>query len=272
MLLQQSSCRPVAFPERSRCGTGTMTFERLSLIVVAAGIILAGVLWLILFRPPDGLNRPDPASLSGAAWLELDRAIDAVDPADKEADSLARVCLLYYRYGLPSAAAACYGKAATWEPGSTQWIFHEGAAHQEAGELGQAVAAFERVLEMDPLHHGALLRLGYLLLEDEHDRSVELFRRAVAIEPEDPRGHYGLGVAMRVGGDHDEALRYFQRAVELAPHHAQAHYAIAMILAGGGQVEAARDHLVLHAGGRMHPLTDETLRNTIAYQERIESR
>ena len=56
-----------------------------------------------------------------------------------------------------------------------------------------------------------------------------LFRRALAIRPEDPTALYLLGLARFEAGDAEAAAQLLERVVALRPEHAQARLALAVL-------------------------------------------
>ena len=51
---------------------------------------------------------------------------------------------------------------------------------------------------------------------------MENFRRALELEPEEPRAHYNMGVALAASGDMSEALRHLREAVRIQPTYVDA--------------------------------------------------
>jgi len=84
---------------------------------------------------------------------------------------------------------------------------------------GNATAArdfYETTLRIDTTHKGALNNLGVLALnENEPARAVDFFRRALSLEPRNPKTHYLLAKALDLAGDRDRARIEAARAVEL---------------------------------------------------------
>jgi tetratricopeptide (TPR) repeat protein len=53
--------------------------------------------------------------------------------------------------------------------------------------------------------------------EEDPNRAIEHYRRSLALEPDDARVHYNLGIALQRAERLEEALRSYERAFELAP-------------------------------------------------------
>ncbi|MEJ7618098.1 MAG: tetratricopeptide repeat protein [Pyrinomonadaceae bacterium] len=70
--------------------------------------------------------------------------------------------------------------------------------------------------------------------------SERLFRRYVALKPEDASGHYGLGHALASLQNNAEAKQHFARSLELQPVQTEAPYQLGLLAYAENEVEAAR--------------------------------
>lgn len=61
-------------------------------------------------------------------------------------------------------------------------------------------------------------------MQGHHDRAVDCFRKALAMQPNDAGLHAGLGIALFETGDMDGAIAALRRACELAPNVATGWY------------------------------------------------
>ena len=94
--------------------------------------------------------------------------------------------------------------------------------HQH-GQLDQAAAAYRSVLERAPGQFDALHMLGVLEAQrGNSDTAVDLIRRAIAIDPNNPAAHNNCGNVLRDLKRPDEALASFERALALKPDYAPA--------------------------------------------------
>ena len=73
--------------------------------------------------------------------------------------------------------------------------------------------------------------------------SLTLRRHIVAIAPDAPAAHLGLGTFLEQRAAHAEALRHFRRAVELDPGRADAQLDLGLALERQGRLTEALDHL-----------------------------
>ena len=82
----------------------------------------------------------------------------------------------------------------------------------------------EAVLPNDPIqlinYGGELLKLG------EFSKAVQLYNKALTINPEDEEGHFGLAVAYSRMGRTNEAVKHYEDALKIFPdlHTAARHW------------------------------------------------
>jgi tetratricopeptide (TPR) repeat protein len=97
------------------------------------------------------------------------------------------------------------------------------AAQSRRGDYDAALAAAERLFELNPRRGRIAFTAGTLVLEHQRERiadAVRYLERAVEIRPDDADAHANLGVAYYESGDPARAIASFERAVALAPDRA----------------------------------------------------
>lgn len=109
-------------------------------------------------------------------------------------------------------------------------LFSRGVALEEdPHNHAQAVAAYQRVLELDPQHAAAHINLGTLYYNRQDYRSAEEhYRRALEIDPRYSLAHFDLGNVLDETGRVAEAIQTYLTAIQLAPSYADAHYNLAL--------------------------------------------
>ena len=91
------------------------------------------------------------------------------------------------------------------------------------GLFGQARAAYQLVLELDPDQFIALHMLGSLESDAKNYQQAEIMlSRAVAVDPQSADAHMSRGIALNKLRRHDEARESYRRALALRPNYALA--------------------------------------------------
>jgi spermidine synthase len=114
----------------------------------------------------------------------------------------------------------------TWMVRKKTWaIRDQGFAAIAQGDHGTARVRFEHVYANDPQDRYAVFflkeiywRYGVELSRRQRwQEAVALYKRAVLLEPDDPRGHFYLGVALYNAGQTHEAVTAIGQALTLQP-------------------------------------------------------
>ena len=109
------------------------------------------------------------------------------------------------------------------------------------GRLGEARAAVQRALELDPLLLISVVNLGRVdYYAGRYDQAIEQYRRAIELDANFARAHLRLGMAYVQRGRHAEALAEYEKAREIAGETAQVDAHIAHALAVSGKKSEAR--------------------------------
>jgi len=135
-------------------------------------------------------------------------------------------------------------------PGSAYAWYNLGLAHRLGGRYDQAVEAFRRATEVDPLARDAWVNLIIMLLErDRIDEARQTVRRM-----------RDTGDTAIVNASAQLFLRTEKRAVEIDPSNAEAWRKLTLGLLEMGQYDKARDtvaQLRAVAGGGLRALADD---------------
>ena len=93
----------------------------------------------------------------------------------------------------------------------------------------QAIAVYQKVLEIDPQHAAAHINLGTLHYNRQDYLSAEEhYRRALEIDARYALAHFDLGNVLDETGRVSEAIQTYLTAIQLAPTYADAHYNLAL--------------------------------------------
>src|SRR3974390_2061627 len=87
------------------------------------------------------------------------------------------------------------------------------ALHQQ-GRLDEAAADYRRALQLQPQNVMALNLVGAIALQKTDRRSaIELFGRALALEPGNPTLHVSRGTAYSMLEQHEAAIACYEKAI-----------------------------------------------------------
>jgi tetratricopeptide (TPR) repeat protein len=80
-----------------------------------------------------------------------------------------------------------------------------------------------------------------LALQQGGDNAAALaeWKKALALDPNDPRANNGIAVSLSVAGDSDQAITYLQKATKLSPDFFEAYYNLGLELAKKNRVNEA---------------------------------
>lgn len=109
-------------------------------------------------------------------------------------------------------------------------LFARGIALEEdPNNQLQAIATYQRVLEVDPEHAAANINLGTLHYNrQDYSLAEKHYRRAIEIDPRYALAYFDLGNVLDETGRVAEAIQTYNAALQLAPTYADAHYNLAL--------------------------------------------
>jgi len=109
-------------------------------------------------------------------------------------------------------------------------LFARGIALEEdPNNQLQAIATYEKVLELDPNHAAAHINLGTLYYNrQEYALAEEHYRRAIVVDARYALAYFDLGNVLDETGRVAEAIQTYNTALQLAPTYADAHYNLAL--------------------------------------------
>jgi DNA-binding helix-hairpin-helix protein with protein kinase domain/Tfp pilus assembly protein PilF len=136
-------------------------------------------------------------------------------------------------------------------------LYHQGVKLSREGKFKEAVEVFERAVELDPRLNGAYEELGYALYRlGRYEESINASRQAVILT-QDFGPYYNLGLAYVAQKQWDSAKTALQYAVtycdkdEWAESYSQAYYYLGLSLTRLGEAEATIE--ALENGLRVYP-------------------
>lgn len=137
-------------------------------------------------------------------------------------------------------AIAKYEELLVQQPSFYQTHEFIGVAYREMGEYDAALAEFEKVLEHDARHAGALISAGDVLVAQQRlDEAVEYFEKAVA-QTTDAVVPFNVAEIYFNQGNAAKAVEYYTIATEYKPEWADAYLKMAYAYLNTGDMEGAK--------------------------------
>jgi tetratricopeptide (TPR) repeat protein len=99
-------------------------------------------------------------------------------------------------------------------------LFNQGKERYYAGDLGGAITAFEKALEIDPKYHDAWNGLGKVLRDlGRYSEAIAAYEKALEIDPKSHIVWNGLGATLNDLGRNTEAIAAYEQALEIDPKY-----------------------------------------------------
>ena len=109
------------------------------------------------------------------------------------------------------------------------WFARGIALEEDPATQSEAIAAYHKVLEIDPSHAAAHINLGTLYYNrQEFGLSERHYRQAIETDPRYALAYFDLGNVLDETGRVKEAIQTYKTALQLAPTYADVHYNIAL--------------------------------------------
>lgn len=180
-------------------------------------------------------------------WLrttELDKAqsilLSILERWPGQGDALHFLGVIDHRRGHSDAALGLIRQAIDAMPGEPAPWNNLGNVLVELQRFDEAVAAYERCLEVAPGYTDALSNLSTIHRKRGlHAQSEALCRQVVALQPELAQGWYNLSLTLLEQGQVEEGLQANSRAAVLWPRHLQARNAVPRALVHLGRLQEA---------------------------------
>jgi tetratricopeptide (TPR) repeat protein len=138
--------------------------------------------------------------------------------------------------GLVRPLAPPIEQAETWFERASEW-------DSDPAQWEDAVAAYRRVVAIDPTYAAAWNNLGLLLHRmGRYDEARGAYTAALEQDKQCCEAVYNLGSLAEDRADLDEAVRCYRHALELSPDYADAHFNLAGALARAGRADEAVGH------------------------------
>ena len=159
------------------------------------------------------------------------------------ADDLLSRAIKLHKTGDVGGAIRCYEKFLQNNPQHPGALNLLGLAYFQSGKPDQAVPKLQAALALRPDLPGANYNLGTVLQQLERYReAVPQFERALALNPRDAEAYNNLASVLNALGRKPEAVANFEKAIALRPDYAPAHFNLAKLLLAEQENEKAAAH------------------------------
>jgi protein O-GlcNAc transferase len=123
---------------------------------------------------------------------------------------------------------------------SAEIHFKTGNELKDAGKFDEAIASYQKALEIEPDSVEALNRLGEVyFVRGRLAEALAVCQQALKIQPDFAVGYKTLGNVLQGQGKIDAAIRAYSKAVEIKPEFAEAHSNLGSMFYKQGRLESA---------------------------------
>jgi len=122
----------------------------------------------------------------------------------------------------------------------TQDYFNKGGALGDLGRHDEALEMFDKAIEINPQFDKAYYNKGLALGNlGRCEEAIEMFDKTIEINPQDAKAYYNKGVILGKLGRHEEAIEMFDNAIEIDPQNVSAYLNKGSALGDLGRQEEA---------------------------------
>ena len=192
-------------------------------LVIAALSISVVLTSAYVQTKPDAREEAYRANNIGVALLEQFKHKEAADAFRRALQlepglALARINLGIALFNMPDLPAAQkeLQAASVAAPSAPQPLYLLGLAAKTQNKPEEAIAAFQKVLRIDPNDVGANVNLGQLYAQQrKYPEAIAVLRLAVAAEPYNATALYNLGTSLMRSGQREEGTKVIGQFQEL---------------------------------------------------------
>jgi tetratricopeptide (TPR) repeat protein len=117
------------------------------------------------------------------------------------------------------------------------------ALEEDPTTYAEAIAAYQKVIELDAMYAPAHINLGTLYYNKSDYKQAEFhYRQAIACDSRYALAYFDLGNVLDETGRIEEAIQTYKTALSLAPTYADAHYNLALAYEKTHQPRKALQH------------------------------
>ncbi len=143
-----------------------------------------------------------------------------------------------------AAAVAAFEKVLEIDPEQAVALYNLGVAHENLGQMDEAVTFYKKAVELQTSSVEPYLALATIHTANQQwPEALAMLREADKLQPDDVATLFDIGAVAMNAGDVPAAERAFQRVIELDDSHALGHYQLGMAYVNQGKSEEAVAHL-----------------------------
>jgi tetratricopeptide (TPR) repeat protein len=154
--------------------------------------------------------------------------------------------------GRTSEALASYDRALQLRPDHAMAYYNKAELLLKMGQASAALELFDQALHIAPGYFKALRGKGDALVQaGRGDSAIPLYQEALKLQPGDPDAARSLGIALLRAGRTSEAIERFEAVLRVDPRDARAQNNLGYAYSKVGRVKMAMEHL--EAAVRLEP-------------------
>jgi Tfp pilus assembly protein PilF len=136
--------------------------------------------------------------------------------------------------------------------------YHLGLAFFQQSRADEAIAQFQKTLEIQPDYAEAHYNLGTVLLQQRRmDEAIAHLLKALEIKPDNASAHKNLGIAFFQQGRLDEAVAHFKKSLEIRRDQVEIQNNLAWLLATCPQASLRNGNQAVELAQRANQLAGE---------------
>jgi tetratricopeptide (TPR) repeat protein len=145
--------------------------------------------------------------------------------------------------GRAAEAIASYDKALQLRPNHAMAYYNKANMMLKMGQTSAAIELFDQALRIYPAYFKAFRGKGDAFVQAGHgDAAIPLYQEALKLQPGDPEAARSLGVALLGAGRVPEAIERFEALLRVDPEDSQAHSNLGYALWRAGHLDMALLH------------------------------
>jgi len=151
--------------------------------------------------------------------------------------------VVLFQKGEVNQAMAHYQKALQINPNDPNAWNNIGNALLQEGKLDEAIPYFQKALQINPNYAEAHNNLGNALIQKgKVDEAIAQYQKALRFNLDVAKTYCNLGKALLQKGEMDEAIAQYQKALQINPNFAEAHNSLGIVLFQDGEEDEAIAH------------------------------